>query len=754
MRRKFKIEGMSCAACSASVEKAVLRVNGVRSATVSLLLKSMDCDYDETVLSTADIVAAVEKIGFSASVAAETDKPPDGGKSDGKKIKTDAQKAMKPRLLLSVLFLIPLLYISMGHMLKLPLPEFLHGTENAVAFAFSQFVLTLPIVYANKKFFSQGLRSLFLRAPNMDTLVAVGSGAALVYGVFSIYMIGYGLGHGDTDTVERYMMNLYFESAAMILTLVTVGKFLEERSKGKTGAAIKELFKLSPETVAVLRDGREEQIPAGEVAVGDVVVVRPGERIPVDGVVEEGASAVDESALTGESIPAEKMPGDAVMSASIAQNGRLLIKARRVGKDTTLSQIIALVEDAGASKAPVERLADKVSGVFVPIVIGIALLSVVAWLLAGQTVEFALSIGIAVLVISCPCALGLATPVAVMVATGRLASEGILVKSAEALETLHAIDTVVLDKTGTLTEGKPAVTDVIPAEGVLTDELLRIAASLETGSEHPLAKAVLEYSGELVPYSAERFITVPGRGVAAEIDGIRCIGGNAAYMTQEGVKTTLLEARAAQLSGEGKTLLWFARETQLLGIIAAADTLRETSAEAVASMKALGVSVTLLTGDSRAAAEAAAKSAGIDNVIAEVLPADKEKVVSDLKRQGKKVAMVGDGINDSPALAAANVGIAVGRGADIALEAADIVLMRNDLRGVARAVGFSKKAMSNIRQNLFWAFFYNALGIPVAAGILYPLWGIALSPMIGAAAMSFSSVFVVSNALRLNKTKK
>lgn len=747
-KKKFSVTGMSCAACSAAVEKAVGRLDGVESAQVNLLAKSMVCVYDESKTGADAVIAAVEKAGFGAAELAERERTAEPKKE--KAAAGDGFTAIRTRLWVSIVFLALLMYVSMGHMLGLPLPGFLHGTQNALPFAFLQFLLTLPVLYVNRKFYFNGFRALAHRAPNMDSLVAVGSAAAMLYGVIAIFMIGAALGRGDWDTVERYRTNLYFESAAMILTLVTVGKFLEERSKGKTGAAIAKLLDLSPKTATVLRDGEERVIPAEEILTGDVVLLKPGERVPVDGVVLEGSSAVDQSALTGESIPVTKDEGKAVMSASVNMTGFLKIRATRVGQDTTLARIVALVEEASSSKAPISKLADKVSGIFVPAVMAIAVVAGAAWLLAGRGVEDALNACISVLVISCPCALGLATPVAIMVSTGRCAQMGILIKSAEALELLHAADTVVLDKTGTITVGKPSVTDVVECA---SGRLLPVAAALEKKSGHPLADAVVRYAADAEPAEVSAFTDVTGKGIRGIIDGRPCYGGSGAYMEELGVDVSAVREQAQRFAEDGKTPLFFACETELLGVIAAADTVKETSAAAIRRMKADGCEVIMLTGDNETTANAVRRKLDLDRVIADVLPQDKERVVRELQAEGRKVIMVGDGINDSPALARADIGIAIGSGADIAVEEADVVLMKSDLNDVPTAIECSRQTMRNIKQNLFWAFFYNTLGIPLAAGALYPVWGITLNPMIGAAAMSLSSLFVVTNALRLYRMR-
>ena len=662
---------------------------------------------------------------------------------------------MKRRMVWSFVFLVPLFYISMGHMMGAPLPAFLVGHENAVAFGLTQLLLTLPIMYINDKYYKVGFKTLWNRAPNMDSLIAVGSSAAVIYGVFAIYQMGYGLGHGDMDRVAKYHMDLYFESAGMILALITLGKFLETRSKGRTSEAISRLMDLAPKTATVIRDGVETEIPVEDVQVGDRVAVRPGQSIPVDGVILEGRSAVDESALTGESIPVDKSPGDKVAAASINKSGFFTFEASRVGEDTTLAQMIRLVEEASASKAPIAKLADKVSGVFVPVVMAIALISAAAWLVTGHTATQALTAGVAVLVISCPCALGLATPVAIMVGTGKGAENGILIKSAEALETLHTIDTVVLDKTGTLTQGRPVVTDILPVDAaqVKEDDLLWIAYCLEKPSEHPLAAAIVEEAErrDLRLVQVNGFEAIHGRGVRAELEGRVRFGGNRAMMEQSGVDLDEWAAKADELAAQGKTPLYFADETdgKLLGVIAVADTPKPSSKDAVAAFKELGLEVVMLTGDNKRTAHAIGRELGVTSVLAEVLPQDKERKIASLQAEGKKVAMVGDGINDAPALARAEVGLAIGAGTDVAIESADIVLMKSDLLDVAAAVGLSRATIRNIRQNLFWAFFYNSLGIPLAAGVFYAALSWQLNPMFAAAAMSLSSVTVVTNALRL-----
>ncbi len=754
MKAKFNVEGMMCAACSAAVERAVSRLDGVESAQVNLLAKLLTVEFDENKTDTATIIEAVKKAGFTAEYidekpAAKTEAEPQ--KINVKTETTEKYTPVKTRLAVSVPLLAILMYITMGHMVGLPLPHFLHGVENAVSYAFLQFLLTLPILYVNRKFFFGGFSAIKRKAPNMDTLVAVGSGAALIYGVISIFMIGYGLGNSKIDIAEKYVSNLYFESAATILTLVTVGKFLEERSKNKTNRAVEKLIDLSPETANVLRNGKEVTVNTDEIIVGDILIIRPGEKIPVDGVVTEGSSDVDQSALTGESMPIAKNIGDTVMSASVNLEGAFYMKATKVGKDTTLARIIDLVENAGASKAPAARLADKIAGVFVPVVMCISVLTFIGWMIAGQSLEFSLSCAICVLVISCPCALGLATPVAITVSAGKCASQGILVKSAAALETLGKADTFVLDKTGTVTTGKPAVTDII-TYSVDKNELSMLAASLESTSEHPIAKAICEnYKG--IAVKASNFTYTSGMGVSADINGKRITGGNSAMMKVNRVDISRALDDAEKLASQGKTPVFFACDYELCGIIAVADEIKHTSIQAIKSLKARGAEVVLLTGDNKNTAEAIGNTAGVSYTVSDVMPAEKSEFVKQLQEQGKTVVMVGDGINDSPALTQADVGIAIGNGTDIAIESADIVLMKNDLIDVVKANTFSRKTLKNIRQNLFWAFFYNVIGIPVAAGVLFPFFGITLSPMIGAAAMSLSSVFVVTNALRLYRMK-
>ena len=746
MKQKFDVTGMTCSACSAHVEKSVSKLEGVQCVNVNLLQNSMVVEYDDNALGTTDIIHAVESGGYGASVQGETKT-----QEAPKNVAAEEMHHMKRRLIASFCFLIPLFYISMGHMMGAPLPAILLGDENVMIFALTQLFLTIPVLIINKKYFVVGFKALWNKAPNMDSLIALGSAASVIYSVFAIYSMAYAMGHGDLMTAHHYGMELYFESAAMILTLITVGKYMETRSKGKTSEAISKLMDLAPKTATVLRGGVEQEIPVEEVVKGDTIIVKPGQRIPVDGKIIEGFSAVDESAITGESIPVEKQVGDTVIGATVNKSGYFRMTATRVGKDTTLSQIIALVEEAGASKAPIAKLADKVSGVFVPVVIGISLIAVITWLLLGYGFEFALSIGISILVISCPCALGLATPTAIMVGTGKGAASGILIKSAEALETAHNINTVVLDKTGTITQGTPIVTDLLCKAGIQQREMLQIAASLEKLSEHPLADAIVAEADKekLTLLPVHEFSQIPGQGIVGKIGNDLCFAGNRRLLNNNQIEGGHLLQLGEEMAMDGKTPLFFARGGELIGVIAVADVVKPTSKQAVQELSQLGLEVVMLTGDNAKTAEAIRRQVGVDRVVAEVFPQDKEKEIRRLQGEGKKVAMVGDGINDAPALARADVGIAIGAGTDVAIESADIVLMKSDLLDVSTAVQLSKAVIRNIKQNLFWAFIYNIIGIPVAAGLFYLSFGLKLNPMIGAFAMSFSSVFVVSNALRL-----
>ena len=747
MNQKFDVTGMTCSACSAHVEKSIGKLEGVSSAQVNLLANQMKVEYDEKALTSDQIIKAVEAAGYGAALHQN------GTVKAAEPVKTANKETepMKFRLIVSFVFMIPLFYLSMGHMMNWPLPQLFTAHENALIFVFTQFLLCLPIVAVNKKYFINGFKTLWKRSPNMDSLIAIGSSAAIVYGIFAIYRIDYGLGHGDMETVHQYAMDVYFETAAMILALITLGKYLEARSKGKTSEAITKLMDLAPKTAWIETPDGEKEVPVEEVQIGDIVIVKPGQSIPVDGIIMEGNSSIDESALTGESIPVEKSVGDKVTGAGLNKNGYFKFRAVKVGNDTALAQIIQLVEEASASKAPIAKLADKVSRVFVPVVISIAVAAFIIWLLLGYSFEFAMSIGIAVLVISCPCALGLATPTAIMVGTGKGAENGILVKSAEALETAHRIQTMVLDKTGTVTEGKPQVTDVLPAENIDRQWLLKIAASLEKQSEHPLSEAVIKKAEEekVSLFRAEQFVSVSGRGIRAEINGKHYCAGNKMFLKESGIVVEKWEEKAQKMSDEGKTPLFFAEEKKLIGIIAAADVVKKTSAQAVSELIKMGIDVVMVTGDNERTAKAIQKQIGIPHVIAEVMPQDKEAEVRKLQKAGKTVAMVGDGINDAPALARADVGIAIGAGTDIAIESADIVLMKSDLLEAVTAVRLSKAVIRNIKENLFWALIYNSLGIPLAAGVFYSLLGWKLNPMFGAAAMSLSSVCVVLNALRL-----
>ncbi len=750
MKEKFKVTGMTCSACSSRVEKTVGKLEGAEEVSVNLLTGTMQVTYDENKLDSSGIVSAVEKAGYGAF-------PDNGEKSssaspaeDASKAVLDETKQMKHRLIWSVVLLIPLMYLSMGHMLTGN-----HQSDRPLTMVLLQVLFLIPIVVLNRKYFIKGFPSLFRGSPNMDSLIAMGSSAAIIYGVFAIFRMVKGYETGDMELVHRYAGDIYFESGAMILTLITVGKYLETRSKGKTSQAIEKLMNLAPKTARVERNGKEMEISAAELVSGDILLVRPGESIAADGEIISGTTSIDESAITGESIPVEKQPGDRAVSATINKNGFIRVRCDKVGEDTTISQIIRLVDEASASKAPIARMADKIAGIFVPAVIIIAVVAAAIWLISGAGFEFALSIGISVLVISCPCALGLATPVAIMVGTGKGAENGILIKSGEALETAHSIDTVVMDKTGTITEGKPRVTD---AAVFCADErqLLETAAALEAGSEHPLAEAIMEYTEVkgIKPSPAGEFEALFGRGVRGRVGERNCFAGNLALMEENQIPVSdEVQSRLNDFADQGKTPLIFASEGKVIGIIAVADVEKESSREAIAAFEKMNIDVVMLTGDNKRTAEALRKRLRIPKVIAEVLPSDKEKHIAALQAEGHKVAMIGDGINDAPALAKADVGIAIGAGTDVAIESADAVLMRNDLLDAVTAVKLSRAVIKNIKENLFWAFFYNTIGIPLAAGVLYPTLGLKLSPMFGAAAMSLSSVCVVLNALRLRRFK-
>ena len=773
MKERFDVTGMTCSACSSHVEKSVGKLTGVENVSVNLLTNSMQVEFDENKLDTAGIIKAVEDAGYGAAVkdehaksGAKTSGQSDSQENSGLSAVEQNVKNMKKRLIVSLIFWIPLMYVSMGHMiyqwLNIPMPpftmNFLHGNENAITYAFTQFLLLLPILIANQKYFKNGFKTLWHRSPNMDSLIAIGAGAAILYGIFAIYRIGYAMGHGDMAVVHQYAHDLYFESAGTILTLITIGKYLETKSKGKTSEAITKLLNLAPKTVTVVRDGVEQVVDAADVEKGEIFLVKPGESVAVDGIVLEGKSSFDESAITGESIPVPKQEGDTIVSASMNKSGLIRAKATKVGEDTTIAQIIRLVEEASSSKAPIAKMADKIAGVFVPAVITIALITGVIWLISGATFEFAMSTAIAVLVISCPCALGLATPVAIMVGTGKGAENGILIKSGDALETAHQIDTVVLDKTGTITQGKPVVTDIICAAGKNADktQLLQIAGSLEKGSEHPLAEAIVNYcvTNNISLEKVTDFNALFGKGIEGTVSGTHYYAGNEKMMEEKGISLSTEQKNQIQaLAKQGRTPLLFADEKQFLGIVAVADVVKPTSKEAVQKFRDYGIHVIMLTGDNEVTAQAIKEQVGIDEVIAGVLPTQKEEKISALKQAGHKVAMIGDGVNDAPALASADVGIAIGAGTDVAIESADIVLMKNDLLDAVGAVKLSKAVIRNIKENLFWAFFYNSIGIPLAAGVLYPLFQIKLNPMFGAAAMSLSSVCVVSNALRLRWVK-
>ena len=773
MKERFDVTGMTCSACSSHVEKSVSKLTGVENVSVNLLTNSMQVEFDENKLDTAVIIKAVEDAGYGAAVkdghaksGTKTSGQSDSQENSGLSAVEQNVKNMKKRLIVSLIFWIPLMYVSMGHMiyqwLNIPMPpftmNFLHGNENAITYAFTQFLLLLPILIANQKYFKNGFKTLWHRSPNMDSLIAIGAGAAILYGIFAIYRIGYAMGHGDMAVVHQYAHDLYFESAGTILTLITIGKYLETKSKGKTSEAITKLLNLAPKTVTVVRDGVEQVIDATDVEKGEIFLVKPGESVAVDGIVLEGKSSFDESAITGESIPVPKQEGDAIVSASINKSGLIRAKATKVGEDTTIAQIIRLVEEASSSKAPIAKMADKIAGVFVPTVITIALITGIIWLISGATFEFAMSTAIAVLVISCPCALGLATPVAIMVGTGKGAENGILIKSGDALETAHQIDTVVLDKTGTITQGKPVVTDIICAAGKNADktQLLQIAGSLEKGSEHPLAEAIVNYceTNSIALEKVTDFNALFGKGIEGTVSGTHYYAGNEKMMEEKGISLSAEQKnQIRELAKQGRTPLLFADENQFLGIVAVADVVKPTSKEAVQKFRDYGIHVIMLTGDNEVTAQAIKEQVGIDEVIAGVLPTQKEEKISALKQAGHKVAMIGDGVNDAPALASADVGIAIGAGTDVAIESADIVLMKNDLLDAVGAVKLSKAVIRNIKENLFWAFFYNSIGIPLAAGVLYPLFQIKLNPMFGAAAMSLSSVCVVSNALRLRWVK-
>ncbi len=749
MTQKYNVTGMSCAACSARIEKVVGKLPGVSSVTVNLLMNNMTVDFDHEKLSDDDIIQAVVGAGYGASLP----QPENAPRTAAPKADPAGEElaAMKTRLIWSVAFLLPLMYVAMGHMLRLPLPGWLHGEGNYLTNALVQLLLCVPVLFLNRKFFAVGLKALWKRSPNMDSLIAVGSGAALISGLVAVFRMSYGYGHGDLALVERYAHNLYIESSAMILTLITVGKFLETRSKGRTGQAISRLIALTPDTANLVKGEGEVPTPVAQVQPGDVALVRAGERVPVDGVICRGSAAIDQSALTGESIPVEKTEGDRVDAGTVCVNGFVQVRVDRIGKDTSLARIIALVEEASSGKAPIARLADRIAGIFVPAVMAIALLTFCVWLLLGQSAEYALNMGISVLVISCPCALGLATPVAIMAGAGKGAELGVLFRTAQSLEQAQSVTAVVLDKTGTVTRGQPAVTDILASD---PNGLLALAAAIEQASNHPLARAVLAEARQrgIVPAQVDRAENLPGFGMVARQEEGIIAAGNAALMDRLQVDRSALQEQAEALEQQGKTLLYFAREGRLAGLIAVSDPVKPTSPQAVKQLKELGCKVILLTGDNRRTAEAVCAAIGADRAIAQVLPQDKEAHIRALQEQGEVVAMVGDGINDAPALTRAQVGIAMGGGTDVAIESADVVLTGDRLTAVPQAILLSRRVLRIIKENLFWAFFYNIIGIPVAAGVLAP-WGITLSPMIGSAAMSLSSFCVVTNALRLTRLK-
>lgn len=754
--QKFDIKGMTCSACSAAVDKSVNKLEGIEGVNVNLLNNNMIVKYDETMLSDNKIIKAVEDAGYQAFLV-DRDKKEVNKSSNNENVAEIEVKEMKRRLFISLIFSIPLFYISMGHMMDWPLPSIFHGHKNAITFAFTQFLLALPVVFINSKYYKVGFKTLIKGSPNMDSLIAIGTSAAMLYGIFAIFKIGYGLGYNDIDMVMQYSMDLYFESAAVVLALITLGKFLEARAKGKTSEAIKKLINLAPKTAIVLRVNKETgiseeiEIPVEELVLKDIVIVKPGQSIPTDGVIIDGRTSIDESMLTGESLPVEKKDGDKVIGASINKSGYFKFEVTKLGDDTVLSQIIKLVEEASSSKAPIAKLADKISSVFVPVVIAIAVIATIVWLLLGYSFEFALSIGIAVLVISCPCALGLATPTAIMVGTGKGAENGILIKSAEALETAHTINTVIMDKTGTITEGKPRLTDILTNGKIDEEKLLQLSASVEKNSEHPLADAIVKEAENkgINLLSVSNFEAIHGMGLKAKVEDMVIYMGNKKLLDSKNIPLSLFESASQKLASEGKTPMFFANEKEVLGIIAVADVVKPTSEKAIQEFERMGIEVIMLTGDNKNTAEAIGRQINVSRVIAEVLPQDKEKEVRKLQDAGKKVAMIGDGINDAPALVRADVGIAIGAGTDVAIESADIVLVRNDLLDAVKAVQLSKSVIRNIKQNLFWAFIYNVVGIPLAAGVFYSVLGWKLNPMFAGAAMSLSSVSVVSNALRL-----
>lgn len=745
MKERFDVSGMTCASCQANVQKAVEKL-GVDFVNVNLISETMTVSYDDGKISENDIIKAVEKIGYGAKV-----KNKKNLKENNKTF--DEEKIVKNRLIISFIFLIPLMYVSMGHMINLPLPHFLMGARGSVNFAFLQFLLTLPIVFVNRIFYISGFKALFNKASNMDTLVGLGSFAALIYGIFAIMRMAYGLGFEKFEIVENYRHNLYFESSAMILTLITLGKYFEKKSKGQTKKSLESLMDLAPKKARILKDKNEVEILVEDLKKGDLILVRPGEAIPVDGIVKEGSSLVDESAITGESIPVNKNIGDEVISATLNKQGSFIFEATKVGEDTTLSKIIELVNQANETKAPIAKLADKISAIFVPTVMIISLITFVVWMILGYGFEFSLNFAISVLVISCPCALGLATPMAIMVATGKSAQFGLLFKNAESLENLHKVDTILLDKTGTITEGKPQVTDIISE--IDENEFIKIASSIENNSEHPLSHAISEYAKakNIQAKNIEDFEAISGKGIKAKYENKIYYGGNISLMKEKNIDLKSYEKKADIFSNEGKTSMYFADKKNVIGIIAVQDKPKNLSKIAIDEMKKMGYEVRMITGDNEKTAEAIKNALNIDEKYAEVLPQDKEKEIKNLQKLGKKVLMVGDGINDAPALVRSDVSMAIGNGTDVAIESADIILINNNILDIVSALKLSKTTIKIIKENLFWAFFYNIIGIPLAAGLLYPAFGLKLSPMFGAFAMSFSSIFVCLNSLRLRKFK-
>ncbi len=777
---KYIVSGMTCAACQANIQKAVSKLDGVEDAEVNLLTNEMSVRFDPNAVDSDRIISAVERIGYGAGVdakgqkqvstsaaSAQADRSISGAaKSDASppaqnrasRAAWETARQLKRQLIVGLLWLLPLMYITMGGMIGLPLPSFLSGHENAVNYAFTQLLLTLPVLFVNRSYFRSGFKGLTHLLPNMDSLIAVGSSAAVIYGIFAIYRMAYGTGHGDMSLVDHYYHQLYFESAAMILVIITIGKYLEARSKGHTSDAITKLIELAPAEAEVLIDGEVTVVPVQQIMPGDLVQIRPGASIPVDGVIESGHASLDESALTGESLPAERGVGEKVTAGTVSRGGYFTFRTTNVGDDTDLAKIIRLVEEAAASKAPISRLVDRIAAIFVPVVLAIALVVLIVWLLTGNGLEIALNMSISVLVISCPCALGLATPLAIMAGTGQGSRHNVLIKSGEALETMHNIQTVVLDKTGTITAGHPVVTDVLPSESHTSEELLTLAAGIEQHSEHILAEAIMAYAAKqnITRPECVNFQNIPGRGVEAVVNGRTGRGGNFVFATEilgNSVADQLLNEQNIALADQGKTPLYFFEDDRYVGAIALADPIKKGSAEAIRALRENGLKVVMLTGDNHRTARAIQHKLGLEDVVSDVLPDEKAAVVQSLQKDGALVAMVGDGINDAPALERANVGVAIGSGTDVAIESADIVLMKNDLRDVVTAISLSKATMRNIRQNLFWAFIYNVLGIPIAAGLLQPSFGISLNPMLGATAMALSSLFVVGNALRLTRWK-